>query len=274
MTARPFDPNVYLARMVQPPRQPGRGEPDRALCVDERGVEHELVSGHGDRLASLALQRLRELGHIDSHHIPEIAAHVEMKAALWMQEDHTTQARLVLGGAMCVGPLSCTTALSGVAPTWTGQHIDDAGHPTVVAYWRHDHGQQPVVARAPADADRLVDQLLTEPFDHSVAALYVVQRPLNPVGLPDHELRIAVDAAGDTGGLRYMGGPGTWFSAGAVSRHDHVCYHHMGWAAPFPRDSELPVHQIRAAVGEFMTTGGRRPTCIGWQRLTVPTCPP
>jgi len=131
-----------------------------------------------------------------------------------------------------------------------------------------------VVARTPADANALVDRLLGEPFDHSVAALYVLQRPLNRFGLPDHELRIAVNAAADSGGLRFMGGPGTWFSAGAVSRHARVCYHHMGWAAPFPRDSELPVHQIRAAVSEFMRTGGRRPTCVNWQRFTLPTSPP
>ncbi len=130
------------------------------------------------------------------------------------------------------------------------------------------------MARTPADANALVDRLLGEPFDHSVAALYVLQRPLNRFGLPDHELRIAVNAAADSGGLRFMGGPGTWFSAGAVSRHARVCYHHMGWAAPFPRDSELPVHQIRAAVSEFMRTGGRRPTCVNWQRFTLPTSPP
>ncbi len=274
MTAGPFNPVPYHARLARPPREPGRSEPDRAWCVAHNGRQRELVSGYGDRLSGLALRRLRGLGVVDDRHIPEIAAHVEMKAALWMQAHAAKRASLVLGGAPCVGPLGCDTLLSRVPPAWTRQPSEDPDGYTLTAYWRHEHGQAPTVARTPADANHLIDRLLAEPFDHSVAALYVIQRPLNRLGLPDHELRIAVNAAGDTGGLRYMGGPGTWFSAGAVSRHDHVCYHHMGWAAPFPRDSELPVHQIRAAVYEFMTTGGRRPACVGWQRLTVPTCPP
>ncbi len=265
MTLAGFDPGAHRASVVQPPRRPGRGEPDRGLCTDECGGEHELVSGHGDRLADLALRRLWELGYVDHRHVPEIAAHVEMKAALWMREHQAPHTKLILGGAPCVGPLSCDTVLSGVPPAWTRQPIDHAADPTLVAYWRHEHSQRPAVARTRADVDDLIDRLLAEPFDHSVAALYVVQRPLNRVGLPDHELRIAVDAAADLGGLRYMGGPGTWYSAGAGSRYEHVCYHHMGWAAPFPRDSELPVHRLCAAVHEFLTTGGGRPTCVDWQ---------
>jgi hypothetical protein len=132
MTTEGFDPDDYLARMTQPARQPGRSEPDRALGVDERRTEHELVIGHGDQRATLALQRLRTLGHVDICHVPE---------------------------------------------------------------------------------------------------MYVMQRTLNPVGLPDHELRAAVNTAAGVGGLRYMDGCGTWFSAGATSRHEQVCCHHMGCAA-------------------------------------------
>ena len=274
MTAGPFDPDRHHARPARPPRELGRADPDRAWCLTYDSHDDELVSGYGDRLSGLALAYLRALRVVDDRHIPEVAAHVEMKAALWMREHAAERPDVVLPGIPCVGPLSCATLLSTVPPAWTRQPLDDPDGYTVVAYWRHDHGQDPVVARTPADANHLIDRLLAEPFGHSVAALYVMQRPLSRVGLPDHELRIAVNAAGDTGGLRYMGGPGTWFSAGAVSRHEHLCYHHMGWAAPFPRDSELPVHQIRAAVVEFMTSGGQRPACVTWQRLTLPTGPP
>jgi len=48
----------------------------------------------------------------------------------------------------------------------------------------------------------------------------------------------------------------------------------MGWAAPSPGNSELSIHQIRAAVAEFMTTGWRRSICVDWQSRTLPTHPP
>jgi len=274
MSTDRFDPAAYLAKLTPPSRVPGRSQPDRAFVFDEREQDHELVSGYGDELSELALLRLRQLGHVDDRHIPEIAAHVEMKAALRMQEPGFTHGALVLNGRPCVGPLSCDTMLSAVPLAWTRQPVQDGAGPTIVGYWRHEHGQAPFMASTPEHANDLVDRLLAEPYEHSVAALYIAERRRNRAGLPDHELRVAVNAAADTGGLRYMGGRGTWFSAGALSRHETLCYHHMGWAAPFPRDSELPVHVIRTAVHEFMTGRGRRPACVHWQDLTLPALPP
>jgi hypothetical protein len=267
MTASRFDPADAGNRLQQPPRTRGRREPDRAICIDDAGHEHELVSGPHDMLYQLAVRRLRERGYVHQKHIPEIAAHVETKAALWMQEDPSRVAKLIIGGPPCVGPLSCETVLSGLVPAWPPLPTPAVERYAVVAYWRHAHGDAPVVAHTAADIDELVDRLLAEPFDHSVATVYAIGRPLNKLGLPDHELRVAIDATSQVGALRYMGGAGTWYSHGPRNHLGSQCYHHMGWAAPFPPDSALPLAQIRAALAEFHGSAGRRPVCAKWQHV-------
>jgi hypothetical protein len=54
-----------------------------------------------------------------------------------------------------------------------------------------------------ADVETLVDGLLAGPFTHSLAKLYIRERPLNAAGVPDHELGAGVDAERGVGGLRY-----------------------------------------------------------------------
>jgi hypothetical protein len=137
----------------------------------------------------------------------------------------------------------------------------------VEAYFRHEHGADPVILRNADDADRLVDALLAEPFENSVATLYAMSRPLLPSGVPDHEMLIAVNAEDGVGGLRYMG-DGTWYAEGAASRHEEVYYLYMGHDRDFPRDSEISIDLVRLAVKEFLATNGERPTVVGWRSAT------
>jgi hypothetical protein len=137
----------------------------------------------------------------------------------------------------------------------------------VEAYFRHEHDDDPVILRNADDADRLVDALLAEPFDNSVATLYALSRPMLPSGVPDHEMLIGVNAEDGVGGLRYMGG-GTWYAAGATSRHEEVYYRYTGHERDFPRDSEISIDLVRLAVKEFLATNGERPTVVGWRSAT------
>lgn len=136
---------------------------------------------------------------------------------------------------------------------------------SVEAYYRHEHGDAPVVVHTPEQMDELIAALLNEPFDNSEAALYVRERPANERGYPDHEFRIAVDSEDKVGGLRYMGGGGTYFSKGALSKHEEISYCHMGSAHDYPRDSEISLDAVRQAAREFLTSGGERPTNVEWQ---------
>ncbi|MFF1818294.1 Imm1 family immunity protein [Kribbella sp. NPDC058245] len=134
---------------------------------------------------------------------------------------------------------------------------------TIEAYYRHEHGDKPVRIQTDEDLDALVDALLAEPYENSVAALYVEGR-LNAAGVPDHELLVAVNHEDRVGGLRFMGDGGTYFSAGEPSRHDEVIYYYMGNDREFPRASEITIDTLRKAVKTFLANGGHRPTGVEW----------
>lgn len=142
-------------------------------------------------------------------------------------------------------------------------------------YYRHGHGSQPLIVRSEAQVDELVDALLAAPFDTSLATLYIVERPLNAAGFPDHEFAVGVDSEGGVGGLRYSGNSGTWYSLGTHSsdRSDRseVFYCHMGEERLFPPDSEIPISLIRQAVKEFLAAGGHRPACVSWRPYRADT---
>lgn len=136
-------------------------------------------------------------------------------------------------------------------------------------FYKQEHSDQPFVVHTVEDVDALVDALLQEPLEeHSIAALYVRERPALPSGFPDHELRVAVNAETKVGGLRYTGtdgtNDGTWYAAGAQSERDEVWYCYMGHDEDFPQDSEVGIEQVRAAVKEFLLSGGTRPESLEW----------
>lgn len=133
----------------------------------------------------------------------------------------------------------------------------------VKAYYKHEHDAEPLRLETAADVDQLIDGLLAEDYERSVAALYVEGR-INAAGAPDHELLVAVNNEdGDVGALRYMGGGGNYFSRGQAGGDKEVTYYYTGSDREFPADSELPLAQIREAVKEFLDTG-ERPTTVEW----------
>ncbi|MEV6417349.1 Imm1 family immunity protein [Kribbella sp. NPDC051718] len=136
---------------------------------------------------------------------------------------------------------------------------------TAEAYFRHEHDEQPVRISTEADVDRLIDDLLGEEYENSVATVYVDGR-LNSAGVPDHELLIGIDNAGGIlGGLRYMSASGTYYGAGQPADHDELVYYYAGQDREFPVDSQLPVDEIRAAVKEFLSGGGEPPPSVEWK---------
>ena len=91
----------------------------------------------------------------------------------------------------------------------------------VEAYYRHGHGENPLILRTADDMDALINALLTETWENQMATVYHLDRPLGARGLPDHEFHVAVDPDTRTGALRCTGpwdGGGTWFSKGDTGR--------------------------------------------------------
>jgi len=140
---------------------------------------------------------------------------------------------------------------------------------TAKAYFKRGHGADPVLVTDVNDLDQLIDALAAESWENSVAALYVDGR-LNQAGVPDHELLLAIDYENKTmSALRYMGDDGTYFSKGNADDDDSVLYYYMGNDREFPRDSVLPIADVRVAVREFLQSGGERPTGVEWREWPV-----
>ncbi|MDX2972365.1 Imm1 family immunity protein [Kribbella solani] len=141
----------------------------------------------------------------------------------------------------------------------------------VEAYYKHGHGDNPVILTNAADADALVDAMLAEPFQNSVAALYDLDRPGVEAApeIPDHELRIAVDAKADVGGIRYAGGDDqdVRYVPGATSQREEMFYIYMDHGEGWPKDSVVSIEQVRQAVREFVEGNGARPTSFEWREL-------
>lgn len=142
---------------------------------------------------------------------------------------------------------------------------------TVRAFYKNGAG--PTLLKSPDDVDALIDAVLAEPFKNSVIALYSEARPPLESGVPDHELRIAIDAEAGVGGVRYYGDDGTdrgvWYAVGKPSHRDDVFYYYQGNDEGWPQDSELPLDDVRTAIREFVALDGARPTATEWSTWPV-----
>jgi hypothetical protein len=140
---------------------------------------------------------------------------------------------------------------------------------TIEAYYRHEHNRTPAIIASDDDVDQLVDSLLGETFDHTMAALYIRERPKTDRGLPDHNFRIGIAPERKLGGLKFAGivdgTAGVWYAAGQSAQHDEVFYEYVGHPEDFPLDSELSVDHVRTAIKEFLLSGGERPVSVEWR---------
>jgi hypothetical protein len=137
---------------------------------------------------------------------------------------------------------------------------------TYTARANHKQGQSngPVQITGPRDVDALILDLFNDDGDNTIAGIYINERPATAQGLPDHELRIAIDGERKVGAIRYMSGNDAWYAVGQVSNRDEVLYFYMGHDEQYPQDSETTVDEIRAATNEFLASGGDRPTSPTW----------
>ncbi|WP_416518551.1 Imm1 family immunity protein [Streptomyces achromogenes] len=134
----------------------------------------------------------------------------------------------------------------------------------VQAYYRHDHGDKPVLLQSPGDVDALIDALLVSGPAENLACLHSLERPLMPAGFPDHELLVGANGDIQLGVLAFTD-EDVLVSFDPSAGRSEACYSIMGSATEFPICSEIPISLVRQAVKEFLLSGGRRPTCIEWQ---------
>jgi hypothetical protein len=143
---------------------------------------------------------------------------------------------------------------------------------TLEAYYKHGHGKDPVTISTPEQVDGLVDALLAESFDNTVAALYIREWPKTQMGRPDHELRVGVDRERKLGSVRYAGvvdeQRGAWYIGGQTVQHDEVYYEYMGSPQEFPTDAEVSLDVVRGVLKEFLASG-ERPSSLDWRQWPI-----
>ncbi|WP_030154757.1 Imm1 family immunity protein [Glycomyces sp. NRRL B-16210] len=133
---------------------------------------------------------------------------------------------------------------------------------SVRAYYRPGHAESPLIAATAEELGRIIDDLLEQPFEYSMANFYIAERETED---PIVELSVGVDPDRGVGSLQFLNGEGRWFSKGHTSTYDEVSYCYYGNGCTYPRDSELPVEALRAAAAEFLSSDGERPASVAWQ---------
>jgi len=139
---------------------------------------------------------------------------------------------------------------------------------TARAGFRREHAETPIELSVDADVDRLIDSMLADDFENSLATVYVNGRT-NAAGVPSPELLMGIDSEGGVASLAYTGESpafaGTFYALGETSQRDEVFYYYMGHDRGFPADSELPIDAVRVALKEFLASNGERPTSVEWR---------
>ncbi|MGY4744144.1 Imm1 family immunity protein [Streptomyces sp. ATMOS53] len=142
--------------------------------------------------------------------------------------------------------------------------LDEVTVGRVQAYYRREHGDNPVLLQSESDVDALIDALLLSRPSENLAALHSLERPLMSAGVADHELMVGADGDLQVGVLSFMD-DGNFVSLDSSKGRGEISYSIMGKATEFPKCSEIPIALVRQAVKEFLSSGGQRPTCVQWQ---------
>ncbi|WP_442806339.1 Imm1 family immunity protein [Streptomyces sp. NBC_01317] len=133
------------------------------------------------------------------------------------------------------------------------------------ARYRWDHGERPALLHTTEEVDSLIDSLLSGPVYENLAQIHSLERDSMPSGFPDHELLVGVDRDLQVGILTYLDSSGNVVTLGSLGRSP--VYYIQGHMTEFPANSEIPIDLVRRGVKEFLSSGGRRPTCVQWQAV-------
>ncbi|MFE3876703.1 Imm1 family immunity protein [Kitasatospora sp. NPDC059146] len=139
--------------------------------------------------------------------------------------------------------------------------------------YRADQMADPGRLTSVEDVDRLIDELLDGSAYENLAQLTHLARgivkPRVPghdfPAVPDHDFQVGVDREQDVGVLLFIDGSGNFVTAGPPESRNAPAYYLAGHWTEFRDQVEVPVDLVRAAVKEFLLTGGRRPSCVAWK---------
>ena len=132
-------------------------------------------------------------------------------------------------------------------------------------------------ARTDEEIDELVRVVVDEPHPGWASLLYVADRPCRTWDhedgpwYPHLQLRVTTDPDTGWGAVQWLGPDGdrvtAWDSYNPAVPDDAPTL----WADPsvpveWRRSALVPLPLVRIAVREYLTSGGRRPSAVRWQR--------
>ncbi|MFJ2779443.1 Imm1 family immunity protein [Kitasatospora sp. NPDC087315] len=83
--------------------------------------------------------------------------------------------------------------------------------------------------------------------------------------VPDHDFQVGVDKELQVGVLLFIDRSGNFVTAGPPESRNAPEYYLAGHWTKFPDQTEISIDLARAAVKEFLASGGQRPTCVSWK---------
>ncbi|MFF4748002.1 Imm1 family immunity protein [Streptomyces sp. NPDC001268] len=137
----------------------------------------------------------------------------------------------------------------------------------IKAIYQPEHFENPRILTTVEDVDDMFNVLLAE--DLHAVQFFSLDRPDTPDGWPDHELIAGVRKDREAGVLSSMDANcqpvGHVVSVGKPELgRGPVYYTCVDSVRDFPLSSEIPIDKVRQAVKEFVTSGGKRPSCVEW----------
>ncbi|TCC64451.1 hypothetical protein E0H73_08630 [Kribbella pittospori] len=136
---------------------------------------------------------------------------------------------------------------------------------TAKAYYLPEHEDEPIEIDGTDDLRALIDAMLSQPRQTSVVVLYINERPLHEIGVPDHELKIGVLADRKLGSARFVNGRDAVYASGHSDGVGPIRYQYMGHEDLFPADSLAELDTLLGVANSFLEVGGsERPRGVEW----------
>ncbi|SHF08474.1 Imm1 family immunity protein [Streptoalloteichus hindustanus] len=129
-------------------------------------------------------------------------------------------------------------------------------------YYEFEHDDEPVVVATPEQAGEVLERM---------RAAYAGRRPVMAqvviAGSTGFEhLHVGVD--GEVGVVSFTGPAGGFHSLGDPAPGE-VTFYYGGHNRELPANARVPLADVKHAMAEFLTSGGKRPSCLRWQPMAM-----
>lgn len=138
-----------------------------------------------------------------------------------------------------------------------------------VWYFRDvDDDDEPTTVNTEDALDALLEDVLANEQPHPTVVVAEGRPTVEPLNLPDHQLKFAADKESGTAAIYLMDARANQAWTTKADAMVSTLWLDREADIAFPRDSAVSLAVLREALHEFMRTA-QRPTCVSWQESTV-----